>query len=321
MSTNFLDVLNITGPVCLIALFGYWAVATDRFPKSAVGGLGIFVINYAVPFALFRAVATNDLEKITNVGFLWGFAAATVLVFAIGFLQTLWGAKRGLVSATLTGMGSSMSNAMMVGYPIIILIFGEAGMLAIVLQILVQDIIIMPLTLALCEIGSSNEAKLSQIIKNTLLKLITNPIILAIFFGLLVTFFSIPIPKPLMQVVNLMASCAAGLGLFTIGALLVGVPMKGLLSRVVPIIAFKLLVHPALVFAIFYFIPSISPMLKTAGVITASLPMVGMYPAFAHRYGQGANAAASALPTTVLSFFSMTGIIWALMTYQPFGPL
>jgi uncharacterized membrane protein YfbV (UPF0208 family) len=47
-----------------------------------------------------------------------------------------------------------------------------------------------------------------------------------------------------------------------------------------------------------------------AAVILASVPMMGIYPILAQSYGKEDLGAAALLVATVVSFFSLSGLIW-----------
>ena len=57
-------------------------------------------------------------------------------------------------------------------------------------------------------------------------------------------------------------------------------------------------------------LPPMQRELQMIVVLMAAVPMLGIYPILAQKYGQDAVAAAAQLGTTVASFFTLTAIIW-----------
>jgi predicted permease len=58
-------------------------------------------------------------------------------------------------------------------------------------------------------------------------------------------------------------------------------------------------------------LPPFDPVLRTAAVVLAAMPMMGIYPVLAQKYGHDGFCAATLLATTVLSFFTIsTGLWW-----------
>jgi len=125
------------------------------------------------------------------------------------------------------------------------------------------------------------------------------------------------LPAPLVQTVALFANASGALSLFVIGGALVGLPLAGMGQRVLPIVLGKLLLHPLLVWgglAVLAAVgmPPLDPALRTAAVLMAAMPMMGIYPTLAQAYGQEDFAAAATLLATVASFFTISGLLWVM---------
>lgn len=318
---GIIDLLSITGPIGLIVIVGYAAVRGAIFDKPGISAMAKFVVTFALPMALFRVLASQDFTQVANIAYLTSVAIGSGTTFLAGLLIGLIRAKGGLTEAALFGMGSAMSNGIMIGIPVTVLIFGEIGPVAVAMMLLVQSAVLMSLAVVLCDIGQAKGKSTGEIVSSSLKQVGQNPIIIAIALGLAAAFFQVPMPALLTRAIDMFAATAAGLGLFVIGGLLAGSPVRFLNIPVVSILTLKLLVHPMLMFLAMYWTPGIDPVWKTTAVIMASLPMIGIYPAFANRYGYGQEAATAALPTNVISLFTTTVIIWFLLDQQPFGPL
>jgi malonate transporter and related proteins len=90
---------------------------------------------------------------------------------------------------------------------------------------------------------------------------------------------------------------------------LAGLSLKGLAGDIGLIVLGKLLLHPLAVFAMLSFL-SFDPTLKQAAIINASMPMATIYPLLAQKYGQEGLCAAALVATTVVSFFTISGLLW-----------
>ena len=100
-----------------------------------------------------------------------------------------------------------------------------------------------------------------------------------------------------------------------IGGTLVALPMRGLGSKVAPIAVGKLMLHPLAVGLAVLALPALGmpvldPALRAAAVLTAAVPMMGIYPIFAQAYGHEDVGAASMLVATVASIFTLSGLLW-----------
>jgi len=315
------QILSVTGPVCLVAMLGYVAVVKGVIARPGVGVLAAFVVNFGMPFALFKVLSSQDFSAVANFSYLLAFAFGSGLTYVLSFAYGAVIARQNMTGAALFGMGGAMPNGIMIGIPVLTLTFGGVGPAIVAMSLLVQSTLLMAATMIMCDVGHSSGENRARIIRSAFGQILRNPIIIAIVLGLLVSIMRIPIPAIISRSVDLLAATTAGLGLFVIGALLVGAPKIRLGGHATAVILTKLVFHPAVMFAVMYVTQGIDPVWKTAAVIFASLPMLGTYPAIAKRYGHGEQAAAAAFPATVLSFFTVTAVIWFLLLWQPFGPL
>jgi hypothetical protein len=116
-----------------------------------------------------------------------------------------------------------------------------------------------------------------------------------------------------LGLVGPVAGVALALNLVVENVLLVGLSMQGLWCDVAPVAGAKLLIHPLAVWGALWLMPPVDPALRIAAVTMAAMPMLGIYPILAQKYGLEGPAAAVMLGTTVASFFSIT-LVLALLT-------
>ena len=107
------------------------------------------------------------------------------------------------------------------------------------------------------------------------------------------------------------------MALFVVGGTLVGLSVHGLGAKVLPVSAGKLIFHPLAMLLMVTALPAlgmpeIEPSLRMAVVLMAAMPMIGIYPTLAQAYGQEDFSAVALLVTTVLSFFTLSSLLWLL---------
>ena len=101
-----------------------------------------------------------------------------------------------------------------------------------------------------------------------------------------------------------------------IGGALVGLHVKGMRRDVCAIALGKLLLHPLAVGLMVWFVPPADPALRAAAVVFAGVPMLSIYPILAQKYGFEGFCAAALLLATVLSFATISGLLWLLGSLQ-----
>jgi malonate transporter len=312
------DILAITGPIYLCIALGFAAVRGGVFSPADMRVMGKFVIQFALPALLFNALASRPIAELLQPAYLLAFGTGSVVWLLIG----LWSAwrlqRRGLTESAYMTMGMTCSNSTYIGYPVVLLAIGPLAGVALAMNLLVENLIKLPLLMTLADVGAS-EARSSwkHALRQTLHRLVRNPMIVAIVLGFVVALLGWQMPSVVSRTVNLFGAASGGLALFIIGGTLVGLRVRGLRRQVAQIAAGKLLLHPAAVWAAVALLPllglpALTGELRVAVVLSAAMPMLGIYPLLAQRHGHEGFTAAALLATTVASFFTLSAILWLM---------
>lgn len=310
------DILAITGPIFAAIALGYLTTRAGLFSRADMRVFGQFVIKIALPALLFSALAQRNISDILNPSYVLAYLAGTLALVGLGLL---WGKRSGknALESVVAVMGMTCSNSSFVGYPILLLTMAPVAAVALALNTLVENLLVIPLLLALAERSRGTAGRWTVVVGQSLKRLAVNPIIIALLAGLLVSVLRWPLPELVLRTVNLFALASAGLSLFVIGGTLVGLPMHGLARQVLPITFAKLVLHPLAVLLAALAVPlvglpALDPSLRLAAVLLAAMPMMSIYPILAQTYGKEDLGAAALLVTTVLSFFTLSGLIWLI---------
>lgn len=214
--------------------------------------------------------------------------------------------------SVLIGMGMSFSNSGFVGYPIALQILGPPAAVALAMCMIVENVLMFPLALVLAEMDGDQVQPWPQILLQSLAGLVRNPLILSIFAGFIVSLLGIQLYEPLVRTVNMLAMASTALALFVIGRSRVGLKVRSVLGDVVEVAIGKLLLHPLAVFAMLWVLAPVDEHLRMAAVIFASMPMLSIYPILAQRYHHEGFCAAALLVATLLSFLTVTTVLWVM---------
>jgi predicted permease len=312
-----LDILGITGPIYLAIALGYWATRQGLFAQSDMQVFGKFTIHLALPALLFNALSQRSVSEILNPAYLLAYALGSMVVILGGLLWARKVKGHSLSYSSMMAMGMSCPNSGFVGYPIMLLSFGPVAGVALALNMVVENLLLIPLLLAVADSDGGQRGRWKSVLWQTLKNLTRNPMIWGIVGGFLFSLSGWAMPAPLGRTVNLFAQASAALSLFVIGGSLVGLKVDGLQDTVAQIVVGKLLVSPLVMWAVVvWWVPIADPALRSAALLTGALPMLGIYTILSQRHGHGAISAATLLVTTVVSFFTLSGLLWWL---QPVG--
>lgn len=315
-----LDILAITGPIFLVIALGYVAGRMRVFAADELRVLGRFVINFALPALLFNALASRPVAEVLNPVYLVAYAAGSVAVVlgAFAFARRVRG--RSAPESAFIAMGMGFSNTGFVGYPVVLQFLGPPAAVALALSMIVENLLILPLTLALAESGGGDGARWHRALAQSLRRLAANPLVLAIVAGFVVALSGLALPRPLTRTIDLFAQASTALALFVIGGSLAGLEVRGMVRDVAAIAVGKLVLHPLAVIAALALLPPMDPTLRLACIAFACMPMLSVYPILAQRYRLEGLCAAALLVTTVASFFTISAILWMVgpMRQAPF---
>lgn len=297
-----LQILGITAPIFLIIGIGFIATRLQWISREQVAGMGRFVISFALPALVFKALVERPLDEVFERNYLLAYGLASLLVFALGFAVSRRWRGDGLSASAISAVGMSMSNSGFIGYPIAALVVGEAAAVGLAMGVLIENLLMLPLAFALAEVGESQGLGLRATAVATGKRLLSNPIIIAICLGLLVALVGLHVPAIPMRAVDMLAQSSAPVALFVIGGSLVGMRVGGMVTDLLQISLGKLVLHPLAVLLCFSFLPVSDPSLRVAGVLFACAPMMSIYPIVGQRFGLQGRCAAALVGATLLSF-------------------
>jgi malonate transporter len=310
-----LDILGITGPIYIAIGLGFATVRRGWFSAADIRAFGKFVLHLALPAMLFNALARRPIAEILIPGYLLAYLAGSLAVVAGGLFWRRRLCAEPVTLAVVKVMGMACSNSGYVGFPILLLTLAPVAGVALALNMVVENLIVIPLLLALAERGRGEGGAWWLVVAHSLARLARNPLIIGLAAGLLVSLSGWQLPQGLQRTVDLFAAASAALSLFVIGGSLVGLPLRGMLRAVAPVVAVKLLGFPALVFVAVQALPllglpPLSPALQQAAVLMAAMPMMGIYPVLALQYGLQGLAASAMLVATAVSFVTINLLLW-----------
>jgi len=307
-----LNILTITAPIYLAIGTGYVATRSGFFSKPDMHVLGRFVLNFALPAMLFNALSQRDFQDVLHPSYLLAYSVGSLLAYATGFAIWRFGRGQGMTLSALVAMGVSCSNSGYVGYPILLQILGPVAGVGMALTVLIENLVIIPLGLAMADSGASEHASWQHTLRESFMRLLKIPMLWGIVGGFVFSMMGWQLPAFVFKAVNLFAVACAGIALFVNGGSLVGMQVKGQMHAVSWIAVSKLVFHPLLVGTMLWVVGPMDASLQISGVLLASMPMMGIFPLLAQRHGQEGFCAAALLVTTVASFFTISALLWGM---------
>lgn len=311
-----LNILTITGPIYLAMGLGYAATRRGFFSKPDTQALGRFVMYFALPAMLFNALAQRHFEDVLHAGFLWAYGLGSLFAFVSAFAIWRVARHKGVTESALAALGTSSPNSGYIGYPILLQVLGPTAGVGLALALLVENLLIIPLALVLADAGAQQHAPWQKTLQQSLWRLRKNPMLWAICLGMASSMLGLQLPEVVNKTIHLFSAACAALALFVIGGSLVGLHLSGLVKQVSWIVVGKLVVHPLAVAVVLWCVGPMEASLQISAILLSSMPMLSIYPLIAQPHGHEGFCAATLLASTVVSFFTISFILWG-MTQVP----
>lgn len=256
----------VVAPIFALIAIGYLTVRTGLIGQSASEGLSAFVFVLAIPALLFRTVAIADLPNLNPAPYWLAYFIPLALVWLAASLFARM-AGRDRTERAVIGFTAAQSNTVLIGIPLILGVFGEAGRVPIVLLLAVHLPVTMTIVTVLIERGGGAQATLKLI-----RSLVTHPILIGIFAGIAWRMTGQRLPEIPLSIVTFLSQAAAPCALVATGMGLVRVSFTGSRLLIMAVAALKLVVHPVLVFILAKHVFALPPVWVGAATMFAACP-------------------------------------------------
>ncbi len=313
-------VFEVTIPVFGLAMLGYGAARCGWFSPQNAAGLAHFVHNFAVPVLLFRTFAqAEQIATGSSVDGTWrlllGYYAPMALFYGGGILISRWLFKQDFAAQIISGFACSYGNAILLGLPIALLTFGEAGAIPFFILLAVHALSAFTVTTVALEYAVSPNANRRNTPRwaHTMQQVARNPIILGAVAGLTCNQLGITLAAPVDTLTGFMQNAVTPCALFSFGAILSGYRIAGRMQQTALIIALKCVAFPLLVWVSCRFILHLNPLWSVVAALLAAQPVGVNVFLFATRYHTAqAMATTAVFLSTVFSLLSMPVLLYLM---------
>lgn len=304
-------ILGITFPIFAAIALGYGLVRWQVFRSADMRVLGGYVMQIALPALIFNAVASRDIGEVFNLPYMTAFLMGGLVTMGIafGWFSAITGPQRRAVGA----MGATVPNSGFIGAPMMLILFPDIAGLILAMNMLVENVILIPLALALIEAAKGGGFHLGKV----LLGVFRRPMVIGLLVGLLVSVLGVTLPAPLTRLIDMIAGSAAPIALIVIGGSLAGLAVKGNRALAAQIAVAKLVVHPLVTLAAITLLGlmglGLGGDLRVALILSTAVPMFTIYTVLAQETGHEGLASLALLVATVASFVTLNVAIFLLI--------
>lgn len=306
------DIVDIVLPVFGLIALGYATAWSGLLRRETGEALSDFVFVIAIPVLIFRTLAMASFDGASPWGLWLAYFAVFALMWVIGASTIRRLFRRDARAGVVAGISTAYGNTVLVGIPLSLAAYGEAGAVAMALIIAIHLPVMMTASAVLIVHAERRdgvahaEPGARVIVRGLGLNLARNPLIIGLVLGALWHVLGVPLAGLPKTLVDRVADVAATLALFAMGMSLRNYGIRGHIRAGLVLAALKLLVMPALVLvAARYVVPMPLVWAKVAVVAAACPTGVNAY-VVATRFRTGEALASNAITiSTALAVLSM----------------
>jgi hypothetical protein len=220
---NIIFTGNVVAPVFLLVALGYFLKRINVINENFVDVTSKFVFSVSLPALVFINIVGIDLNEAIDFNQIVYIYSATLFSFF-----TIWIISKPFIkdakNLSVFVQGAFRSNFAIVGLAIISKLFGDfaLGKASLVLAFILP--LYNVLAVIILTIPFRKERKLN--LKNTLIEILLNPLIVAVFIGLIISYSDIKLPQVVVLTTNFLSDLALPLALIGIGGSLNMINLK-----------------------------------------------------------------------------------------------
>lgn len=306
------DLVSIVLPTFGLIALGYVAGRLRLLGDRAGDGLSDYVFLIAIPSLIFRTLSTSGAVAENPWGYWIAYFGGVAVVWAVAMILALRAFGRDRREAAIHGFSAGQSNTVLVGVPLILKVYGDAGAAPLFLLLGVHLPIMMTAVAVLIETAGGGGKPLA--VAGRLARTIaTHPIVIALVAGVLAQRFGVQATGAAKSLVDQLAATASPCALVAMGLALKRFGFVSDVKAVVSISTLKLVVHPFLVWLLAFYVLDVPPVWAGVAVLFAAMPCgVNAY-LIAARYKAGeATASAAVAVSTGVSVVTVSGWLWMI---------
>jgi malate permease and related proteins len=309
----FLEVIGVTIPIFAVVAVGFFIKKKGIIEDQHVPILNKLTYNFGLSSLVFLNIAENKLKEIFDVNILKVIFPTYFLFLIIAFLSFYFLKIENKTKGAAI-VSTYRSNMAFIGMPVLLYAYGSlatAKASIVIACLLPLNILTTALFLKLLNIRDNKDHKTG--IKKLVIEIITDPVLIAVIAGLIISYFSYEIPAPIFKFFEILSSLAVPLALISIGASFKFSHIKSNFKYLSLISFGKLILLPLLsiVFSIFIF--KVGKLDRDIICILCAMPVAVATFIQSERYNSDTDFVSSALIiTTLVSAVTITAWLFIL---------
>ena len=310
---SFLHAVSAVTIILLLTATGYFCGARGWMKAETKAFLSKFLLSLAVPCMCVSGLRNNLTRemiagslRLLAVPFLCN-TASFLLSFALAKLMKLPRRQSGVFMVMC-----SISNAMFIGYPMCVELFGEACVPYVMLYYLANSCFTQ--TIAMWLIRRSGEQDGERGSWRQSLRFLASPTVLGLLAGFLIVWFDLTLPSFLMTYLSYLSGTVSPMALVLAGYVIYEIGLRSLrLDRSLTVmLLFRFVLAPAL-YLLCCKLFGVGSLARDTFVVEAAMPVVTQTVVAASRYGADERFAAEGAALSTIASFIVIPVLMVLL--------
>jgi hypothetical protein len=305
-------IVDVAFPVFAIMACGWIAGRIGLLGEASSEALNRFVYYVALPPLLFGSMVRAPVAQVFNGPFLLAYCGGLAATFAFAIVVARKAFPDRLACLSLHGLSAIFSNTGYMGIPLILTAFGPPGAPPAIMATIISASVVVGLATILVELdlGRGSGKRPTALLGDVAKAFLTNPLVVAPIAGIALSLMGTRLPAALDTFCTLIGAAASPCALFAIGLFLVGKPIAGDLKEIAWVSLLKLLLQPAVTYALAFHALAMDPVWAKSAVILAALPAGTTLFVIGQKYGVYVRrATAIVLVSTVASVLTVSALL------------
>jgi predicted permease len=309
------DIIGLVLPFFGMIFLGFAVARITRQPVEALGWMNTFVIYVALPCLFFQLLSRTPIEKLTEMGYIFGSVLATYLVFSAMFVFSVLTNRGEIAESTIKGLAAAYGNIGYMGPGLALATLGAKATAPVALIFCFDTIFLFTIAPLLMVLTDGERRPLLPTILLVAKQILLHPLIVASYFGVLVAAFHVPVPVAVDNMFQFLQSAAAPVALFALGVTVALRPFERVPWEVPGVILVKLILHPLIVVGLLLLLGPFPPVWAATALLLASLPPALNVFVIARQYDTWIEPASTlVLVGTFVSVVTLTSVMWMIKT-------
>lgn len=305
-------IIKALAPIFVIMFLGFYAGKAKMVDNKNVSLLNVFVMDFALPAALFSATVQTPWQGIVQQWYLVVILVLSMWITfaAIYFISTKFFRKSAQDSAVLT-LTVALPNYAALGLPILGSVVGEGSStsLSVAVSIACGSVLLTPFCLLILEREKARAAGTAQGSSLAMLPIlawrsVTKPIVTGPLLGVILSAIGVKMPEVILLAIKPLGLAATASALFLTGLILSARKLQINTAVIVSCIT-KLIIQPFIAWGVVVVL-GVNGTLAITGILMIALSAGFFGVVFGNRFGvQSPDAEATLLITSILCIITL----------------